>query len=249
MDERISRHSLDCAKVNDAAARARLIAERLRAGVIARARVELAAWLGDAASRIAIGAPERATGDGDLERWARGVEAHGREVAVRAALAATCRAVAEVRLEGAAAGVVASALETVEVWLACPCDEHVAAAVRASRAGPNDPYPSHLLMGDGDLEPDHERDVIVMFAVALARCTAAVVADRERRREGLDTWNDYEWLFLNRLTAARIMTRAVEVVRCCSGLADEVAQDAVRRRVCDALIVWSLGAEAPPARP
>lgn len=249
VDEQLSRHTLDWAKSGDPAARARLISDQLRAGSIARARVELAAWLGDAASRVAIGAPERAGGDLDFERWTRGLEAHGREVAVRAALAATRHAVTEVGLEAAGALVVTSTLETVERWLACPCNEHVAAAVDASRRGPNEPYPANLLMSDGELdsapwrvlgEPAAYGDAISTFAVALARCTAALIADRERRLEGLDTWNDVEWLFLgSRLTAARIMTRAAEVVRCRSGAARDV-ENSIRRHVSDALIMWSL---------
>lgn len=240
MDEHLARRARETAQDGaDAAARARLLSSRLRAGLVRRARVELAAWLGDTASRVALGIPEEGPNSAnDFERWAAGIEAHGRDVAVRAAVVAT-------RHASAAAGVasrgIAGALQECEAWLTCPCEAHVASALGVSRARKYGAAPAEVVMGGSELEPGAERDAMVMVAVSLARCTAALVADRERRLDGLPILGgEVEWLFLGNLTAARILTRAAELVRCACSLSRPDANERVRTVVGEALIGWAL---------
>lgn len=72
----------------DPSVRARLLAERARAGHLAPARLRLAAWLGDEAARLALG--EEAAGPSrrrtKRDPWTRELAGWGPEALVRAAL-------------------------------------------------------------------------------------------------------------------------------------------------------------------
>src|SRR5690606_25234857 len=69
----------------DLEARARLLAERLRHGALARERLRLAAYAGDAAAGVVLGAAEPAP-PAALAAWTRGLLAFGDEACARAAL-------------------------------------------------------------------------------------------------------------------------------------------------------------------
>lgn len=97
-DERLRRLSREAGGDDDA--RARWITERLRAGRLFRRRVELAAWLGDAAARLALGndAPTPAplpharasrgvTARRDVQAWADDLVRYGKSAVVRATVA------------------------------------------------------------------------------------------------------------------------------------------------------------------
>ncbi len=68
----------------DLEARARLLAERLRHGAVARERLRLAAYAGDAAAAVVLGAEPAAPEA--LAAWARGLLVFGDEACARAAL-------------------------------------------------------------------------------------------------------------------------------------------------------------------
>lgn len=97
-DERLRRLSREAEGDDDA--RARWITERLRAGRLFRRRVELAAWLGDGAARLALGddAPPPAplphgratrgvTARRDVQAWADDLVRYGKSAVVRATVA------------------------------------------------------------------------------------------------------------------------------------------------------------------
>ena len=99
-DERLRRLSREAGGDDDA--RARLLTERLRAGTLARTRLELAAWLGDGAARLALGddaptpaplpharASRGATARRDVRAWADDLGRFGGTAVVRATLALT----------------------------------------------------------------------------------------------------------------------------------------------------------------
>ncbi|HZU99422.1 MAG TPA: hypothetical protein VFF73_22125 [Planctomycetota bacterium] len=100
---------------------ARLLTERLRAGVLPEVRLELAATLGHEAALLALARP-RTPRTHSLPRVLLALERFGREVVARAALAAARRTAANsgADREGAAC------LAAVEEWLACPCERHLA---------------------------------------------------------------------------------------------------------------------------
>lgn len=109
-DERLRLLERSCAQGDDGAV-AHLLRARLRTGELAPERARLAAYLGSAAACQALGLPppHRPRGRLALERWVRGLEPWGKEVAVRAALAAG-------RLDGGADRA-ARALTLAERWL------------------------------------------------------------------------------------------------------------------------------------
>jgi hypothetical protein len=114
-------------------AEARLLAERTRVGQLSGWRVELAAFLGHPASRLVVtteaarGAPGPA--DEDLLRWVGGLTRFGKEVALRAVLAALLllrgETPDEVDLQHDAA------LTACRDWIRCPCVTHARAAQRS----------------------------------------------------------------------------------------------------------------------
>lgn len=104
-----------------------LIIERMRTGSLERSRVELAAYCGHPAARDALGG-EAATPLEDLEEWGNALAPWGREVCVRAMVAAA-RAVLPIwgrfRPDDPRAG---RAIELAEGWIDEPSVEHGAAA-------------------------------------------------------------------------------------------------------------------------
>lgn len=115
------------AALGDPQAQARHLLQRMRVGELPLRRISLLAYLGEPGARAALG-DEAPRPSAELETWARALAGWGREVAVRATVAATEAALA------APAGVAEPCLDAARAWLTCPCDAHARAARRTSRA-------------------------------------------------------------------------------------------------------------------
>ena len=127
------------AEAGDREAEAELLRERVRAGELARERVELLAALGDEAARLALDDPPDLLPPGDLRALAYGLAEFGKEQLVRGAIAAA-RPLLEVIEEHASYEErPRAALDAVEAWLARPDEARRVgarlAAVEADRAG------------------------------------------------------------------------------------------------------------------
>jgi ankyrin repeat protein len=105
------------------------LVERLRSGALSKDRLRLAAFVGSAAARLALGseAPESPLGptlnENDyaaLCRCVAGLEPFGRETWVRAAVAAAEGVAAETGLTRKAE----LCLDAARAWIRCPCDQH-----------------------------------------------------------------------------------------------------------------------------
>lgn len=116
-------------ETGDAPDEARLLLERMRAGLLGRPRLELAAFLGHEAARLALpasptlGGPEPTRLADDLWPW-------GKEAAVAGAVAAAHAVVAEPARDPRPR----RAVEAAAAWVHCPCEAHVAQARRAGDA-------------------------------------------------------------------------------------------------------------------
>lgn len=127
------------ALVGDEADEARALVARLRGGELTSPRVQLAAYLGHAGARLALGAdaPDSPLGDrpdaDDHQALFRAVACmgrFGREACVRAAVA-----VADVVASETGLLELEDVLDLTRAWLVCPCERHerlVGDAVRPS---------------------------------------------------------------------------------------------------------------------
>lgn len=127
VDERLRELAREAAG-GDVEARGRWLAERLRLRVTSRNDLELAAWLGDAGARLALGAPPDA--EDDFGRWLEGIAVAAPEAALRGAGPAV-----ELAFELAPTSDAATAQAVAEAvaWERCPCDAHAAPVGRALR--------------------------------------------------------------------------------------------------------------------
>ncbi len=113
------------AAAGDAAAAVELLRAKVRRGQLTAERVELAAYLGHSAARLAApGVPAQPTSP---TRWVEELRRWGWPAALRAALAAARWAWGELPVP-------ASTLEVAEAWLRCPCPTHALALERAALA-------------------------------------------------------------------------------------------------------------------
>lgn len=106
---------------------ARLLAERLRAGLLVRARLELAAYLGHGPARIALGEAAPAGRRVPWLAWVAAIDDEGRRTLVRGlvdGVASERDLRAEAQLD--------AALDGLLEWLSCPCPTH-AASLRVLR--------------------------------------------------------------------------------------------------------------------
>lgn len=130
---------------------------RVQAGQLEERKLELAAYLGYGAARIATGEESDGVGAStDLQGWVLGLAGWGVEACGRVTVAAAVfdweghdypvpmdegmpmPMPTPIRVAGARARDQA-ALAALEAWLLCPCREHAAAAYRASEAQDVDP--------------------------------------------------------------------------------------------------------------
>ncbi|HZV01901.1 MAG TPA: FHA domain-containing protein [Planctomycetota bacterium] len=166
---------------------ARYLNERVRAGLLARERLELAAELRDEAAVLALGGPGGPRAHTVREVFA-GIERFGVEVAARAGVivARRCGALRPEMRDTEAC------LAAIEAWLDCPCDRHrvamqgppmatthmdarlaVGAALGRDRFGGGHPLPAFRSPETRD--DSHEPDAVLVAAVrrALARWALA----------------------------------------------------------------------------
>ncbi|HZV02064.1 MAG TPA: hypothetical protein VFF73_35475 [Planctomycetota bacterium] len=143
-DDRLREAERVYRETGDVSAETRLLLERVRAGVLAKERLELAATLRYEPAVLALGGPT-----GPRSHSVRGLlaelERFGTEVVVRAALVMAKRSAAQ-RPEDEAT---ASALAAVEAWLPCPCPAHLEAleAIRQGRINVHARFAVGLALG------------------------------------------------------------------------------------------------------
>lgn len=118
-------------ETGDAPDEARLLLERMRAGVLPRSRLELAAFLGHEAARMALPASPGVDAE-EPTRLAAELWPWGKEACVAAAVAGA-HAVSALGLGGRDERP-RQAIEAAAAWVHCPCEAHVAAARRAADA-------------------------------------------------------------------------------------------------------------------
>ncbi|MBX3472733.1 MAG: hypothetical protein KF878_38260 [Planctomycetes bacterium] len=182
------------ASQGDLDARVRLLCERLRAGELDEERARLAAYLGDPAARLLLGAraPElpliRARGGHELNqrRWITGLRAYGKPWLVRAAVAlAEARFTAWDRWDEADERP-RRALAAAEDWLRCPCEAHAREADLAQHAALG---AAHALVSPGEPRPSttgREGLSRLLCAAAGAAATAAFAAAQAARAAAAD---------------------------------------------------------------
>jgi hypothetical protein len=145
VDDRLRRLTREVA-TGDAGARARLLAERLRAGDLGEDRLRLAAHLGDPAAAAALGRELLLPPTITITRWVRGLAepsrggawpVWAREAYVRAAAAAG--RIVLPGLDPALAERGRAAVDALDAWVRCPCDEHARSSVEAGNAFPQGP--------------------------------------------------------------------------------------------------------------
>ncbi|HZU95846.1 MAG TPA: hypothetical protein VFF73_04000 [Planctomycetota bacterium] len=119
-DERLRRLEREVLE-GDPSARARLLAERVRAGSVSHETVRLAAYALDPAARAFLGR-EAALASEEPKAFARGLEPFGKRAGVCAAVAAASVFLPLWTELGEQASV--NQLEAARAWLACPCEAH-----------------------------------------------------------------------------------------------------------------------------
>lgn len=157
---------------------ARWLLERARTGELPGERLALAAWLGHAPARLALGghAPHAPQ---ELESWVRGLGRWGPEALARAALAAA-RCVLPCWTQRHPDARPAAALAAVEAWLEDPGPARAAAALSAA-----DACQAILLELERDAPPGPalERELALAFRETRAAVQAALCAAGHGTRE------------------------------------------------------------------
>lgn len=110
----------------DPADEARWLTERVRHGALPAARLELAAYLGHPAARVALGAEPPAADDDAVLRWRQALDAAGRDALVRAAIGALRSRLGDVPSPRAQ---LVEALGLLEAWVKEPTAERAAMAM------------------------------------------------------------------------------------------------------------------------
>jgi hypothetical protein len=122
VDERL-RHLEREAAGGDLDTRARWLLDRVRAGRLPGDRLQLAAWLGDAAARLAVGEePLARAARTKRDPWTQTLAGWGKEALVRAGLVVAKDELRHWRRHHKADAALPGLLDAVEAWAACPCD-------------------------------------------------------------------------------------------------------------------------------
>lgn len=192
---------------------ARLLLERMRAGLLPRPRLELAAFLGHEAARMALpGSPgidvDRPT------RLASELWPWGKEACVASAVAAS-HAVVSLDLGDRRDPRPRRAIEAAAAWVHCPCDAHVAGARQAAdgalqAAGINSSAASS--------SPDRYPALSAHHAAAAAAAWPPPVATKHAHR-------------------------AIKYAEEAALAAGALASAELTSIICQALILWALGPE------
>lgn len=183
----------------DVADEARLLVERMRTSVVARSRVEIAAYLGHAPAMSALG---DATPVGEYAPWGRWRAALDEAARAPFVRLAALRRFSE-RVDDPVASSVEAASVALKAWLACPCEADRAAA-RPALDGlegelwdlPSSVYRRASELRDllraivADVEESDERDDLAFVVVSLQLVRNGLELDRDQRaaREELVRW-------------------------------------------------------------
>ncbi len=203
-------------ETGDAPDEARLLVERMRAGVLPRPRLELAAFLGHEAARLALPGSPGIDGEaptrlaGELWPW-------GKEACVAAAVAAS-HAVSTLDLgarRDARDGRPRRAIEAAAAWVHCPCDAHVAAARQAADAA---------LQAAGIASPSAVASAERHPALAAHHAAAAAAA----------------WPLP---VASKHAHRAIKYAEEAARASGALGRADLTGVICQALILWALGPE------
>lgn len=206
---------------------ARLLRERLRAGVLGPERLRLAAALGHRAAREALGEPPPDGSLAGILGLAAGLGAAG-PVWVAAAAAREALARHELWLEEALPRVRA-ALEAVEAWADCPCERHREEATRRqSELGPLPRARRYLARPRVQVEMAARRALLAAGQVEPGPRAAAALAAVEAAEQALAGAGEPAGL----RRASGDAARAIPLLE-------------VRPR----LQAWALGEPAPPPPP
>ncbi|HZV01614.1 MAG TPA: hypothetical protein VFF73_33195 [Planctomycetota bacterium] len=118
-DDRLREAEREFGETGSVSAEARLLLVRVRAGTLARERIEVAAALHHDAALLVLDRP-RQTKPHSVHRIMEALEPFGQEVVVRAALVPARRCAAL----GRAREYTGECIAAIEAWLACPCERH-----------------------------------------------------------------------------------------------------------------------------
>lgn len=129
-DERLRK--LERAAADDPAAQVRLLRERLRAGALSEQDLRLAGYLGHAPAAEALGERPFPPGVRDLQARLIGLYDYGLEAALRAQVALARTFLPQFEAERPGDRRPHAALEAVDAWIACPCEEHGGPCVLAA---------------------------------------------------------------------------------------------------------------------
>ncbi|MCO5169417.1 MAG: hypothetical protein M9894_23990 [Planctomycetes bacterium] len=176
------------ARQGDPTAAARALSARVRAGALTDERLRLAALVGDAAARLALG-PAAPAEPADADGLAAALQGFGVEAVVRATVAAT-RAVTAVADPRAGWDLARArrAMDAAEAWLACPCDAHVEAARAVGQAGDEDPAYAELAPAWAVLGPASARLLAAEVALNTAAGELGDAVMRRGLRRALGGW-------------------------------------------------------------
>jgi hypothetical protein len=198
---------------------AAFLRERVRAGALARDRLELAAYCGHEAARQAL-EQIKATRVG-LRKWAVGLRRWGGEAATRGAVAAA-RAASTATRDLWSDGRVDSALARAEDWARCPCEEHAREAQQAALDA-------------------LEAFIAAPIGAARDSASACIAAAKEIGFSGgprhVTPWGDTE--------SVGIEDGAACAASALKAIGTKGHEKAVRDRISQELSAWALGVEDP----
>lgn len=203
-------------ETGDAPDEARLLLERMRAGLLPRPRLELAAFLGHEAARMALpGSPgldveEPARLAGELWPW-------GKEACVAAAVAAS-HAVSTLDLGAPRDARPRRAIEAAAAWVHCPCEPHVAGARLAAEAALQ---AAGIAQANAQSSADRYPALAAHHAAAAAAAWPAPVASKHAHRA----------------------IKYAEEAALASGALDRADLTGI---ICRALVLWALGPDHAP---
>lgn len=208
-------------ETGDAPDEARYLVERMRAGLLGRPRLELAAFLGHEGARLALpGSPSLDSDDptklaADLWPW-------GKEACVAAAVSAVHAALSDDgddRVLGTRDLRPQTAVEAAAAWVHCPCDAHIAAARVAADAA----LLAAGISGANAATPDRH------LALAAHHAAAAAAA----------------WPFP---IATKHALRAIKYACEATSRSPLLSPRELTSVICAALVPWALGPDHAPDR-
>lgn len=208
-------------ETGDAPDEARFLVERMRAGLLGRPRLELAAFLGHEGARLALPGSPTIDSD-DPTRLAEELWPWGKEACVAAAVSAVHAALnddGDDRVLGSRDLRPQRAVEAAAAWVHCPCDTHLAAAREAA----NGALSAAGISGANAATPDRH------LALAAHHAAAAAAA----------------WPFP---IASKHAFRAIKYACEATSRSPLLTPRELTAVICEALVPWALGPDHAPDR-